>query len=160
MADAYVRDGTYAGTNFGSDPTLYAKSSTGSSVNRESYLTFDLTQLGNVGSATLRLYGALNTADDLDISLYDVPTTGWTEAGITWNNRPASGTTAVATQHLSSTAFGWYAFDITAWLQQQKAAGKTSASLAIKSDTLGTSAFAKFNSTEAGVNGPQLVVAG
>ncbi|MEC0207946.1 DNRLRE domain-containing protein [Paenibacillus ehimensis] len=44
IADAYVRSGAYAGANFGGDPRLVIKTSTGDG-DRRSYLKFDLSSL-------------------------------------------------------------------------------------------------------------------
>src|SRR5205814_42503 len=52
LADAYVRDGTYADQNFGSDPALFVKTEV-VDWNRDSYLKFDLSTVSSVGSARL-----------------------------------------------------------------------------------------------------------
>src|SRR5438270_5598869 len=61
LADAYVRDGSYASTNYGSSTALYVKTDT-TGFNRDSYLKFDLSSVSSIGSATLRLYGLLNSS--------------------------------------------------------------------------------------------------
>ena len=63
---------------------------------RESYLLFDLSQVGsaaNITSAKVRLFGnLLNTlASSAAIGLYPVADATWTENGLTWNNKPAAG---------------------------------------------------------------------
>ena len=58
-ADAYVRDGGDAGTNFGTATELVVKKS-GTGFNREAYVRFDLSALaGNVTGARLRVNGKL-----------------------------------------------------------------------------------------------------
>src|SRR3954470_2207441 len=58
-ADSYVRDGSYAGSNFGTATELDVKVS-GTDFNRETLLRFDISSAGStVTSAKLRLYGAL-----------------------------------------------------------------------------------------------------
>ena len=51
--------------------------------------------------------------------------TTWTETGITWNNKPASGTTALATVTIvnNSTTPRWYEWDVTAYLQAGEGGG-------------------------------------
>jgi beta-glucanase (GH16 family) len=87
-ADSYVRDGSYAGTNFGSANVLIVKSDA-TGYNRQSYLRFDLSQVtGKVQQATLYLtptgVGQTNVLDRLGVANNDT----WTESGLTWNNQP------------------------------------------------------------------------
>ena len=90
-ADTYVRSGSYADDNFGSDTILYVKEDSGNpDYTRETYLRFDLSSIpGNIVSAKVKLY------------MYDVEysTThyahlagdnSWQEHSITWNTRPAA----------------------------------------------------------------------
>ncbi|OXM83281.1 polysaccharide lyase family 8 super-sandwich domain-containing protein [Paenibacillus rigui] len=90
-ADAYVRDGTYVGTNYGADPSLVTKKST-SSYNREAYLLFDVSALtGPVSGATVHLVptsvGSAATTNAVAVAA----STTWTESGLTWSTKPASG---------------------------------------------------------------------
>ena len=52
--------------------------------------------------------------------------TTWSEHQITWNNRPSLGGTPLATVVLDNgtTTARWYELDVTAWLWQEKAAGR------------------------------------
>src|SRR5262249_43105065 len=51
-ADAYVRDGTSAGTNFGTTSDLQVKNG-GSGFNRITFLKFDISSVSSVNTATL-----------------------------------------------------------------------------------------------------------
>jgi Big-like domain-containing protein/carboxypeptidase family protein/beta-propeller repeat-containing protein/IPT/TIG domain-containing protein len=160
-ADAYVRDGASATTNFGTATTLQTQSSTAGN-NRETYLKFDLTTVTGITKATVRLYGSLSdaTASNVPASIYSVATTTWTESGsgsITWNTKPASGTSSLATTVIRDNAPRWYEFDVTSYLQAEKAAGRNVVSLAVK-NTAQSSPFASFNSKEAANNQPQLIL--
>jgi len=86
-----------------------------------------------------------------------VTNTTWTETGITWNNKPASGTTALATVTMvnNSTTSRWYEWDVTAYLQQEKAAGRNTVTLALK-NLANSSPFDSFRSKEATSNRPEL----
>ena len=87
-----------------------------------------------------------------------VASTTWSESGITWNNKPASGATALATVTMvNSTAARWYEWDVSAYLQAEKAAGRTSVTLVLK-NLANSSPFDTFRSKEASSNRPQLVV--
>jgi glucose/arabinose dehydrogenase len=161
-ADAYVRDGTGVGWNYGPDKQLLAKTSASAGLNRYSYLKFDLSTLGaTVGSAKLRLFGRMNETAGSSVvtGIYAAADTGWAESGLTWNNKPAFGSTALATARVTSDAARWYEWDLTDYLRQQKAAGKRFVTLVIK-NTTSTRATVGFNSDEAGSNKPQLVVTG
>jgi hypothetical protein len=156
-ADAHVRDGSFASTNYGAATSLEIKKST-TGYNRESYLRFDLSSTGPVGTAKLRLYGGLEsaTAPALTVAAYSVANTTWTEGGITWNNKPASGATLLASVPVSG-APGWREWDVSSYVGQQKAAGATSVSFVLRA-TASSDPRVLLNSDEAASNRPQLVL--
>lgn len=59
LADSYVRDGVYSNVNYGLSTELITKSGANSAYSRESYLKFDVSSVGGITSAKLRLYGRL-----------------------------------------------------------------------------------------------------
>ena len=161
-ADSYVRDGSYAAQNFGQVTPLEVKNVTAPGYSRQAYLSFDLSGVASadqITSAKVRLFGnLLNTAaPSIALGLYPVATS-WTESGLTWNNKPAPGTTAAATGTVTGATAKWYEFDVTNSLKQQKLAGAASVAFAIKGTATGEG-WAGFNSDEASTNKPQLVVA-
>lgn len=90
-SDSYVRDGTYAGLNYGNESTLEIKTST-QGFNRDAYLRFDLTSINTVTHAKLRVYAALTagTSSGTRVALAVYPVSdGWDESSVTWTNRPA-----------------------------------------------------------------------
>jgi hypothetical protein len=162
IADAYVRDGSSATTNFGTATTLQTQSNATIGNNRETYLKFDLATVTGISKATVRLYGSLSdtSGSNVPAGIYSVATTTWTESGsgsITWNNKPAAGVTPLATTVITNNVPRWYEFDVTAYLQAEKAAGRNVVSLAVK-NTSQSSPFASFNSREATTNQPQLIL--
>jgi alpha-tubulin suppressor-like RCC1 family protein/subtilisin family serine protease len=160
VADAYVRDGSYAATNFGTANPLQVKQSN-AGYNREAYFTFDLTPVaGSVTSAKLQLYGNINSANvsNLVLAVYPVASTSWTETGITWNNRPPAGSTALASLTVPDTTPRWYVWDVTSYVQSQKQAGQTRVSFDVRMTTFETGDYVVFNSREAPSNTPLLVV--
>ena len=88
--DAFVRDGTYSTINYGSVTALAVKGAAGTGYNRESYFYFPLpTNLGPVVSATFEATVAVGGTNVSSTTLsYTSP--AWTEAGLTWNNRPSA----------------------------------------------------------------------
>ena len=99
--DAYVRDGTYAGQNFGAATDLVVKRSANVGNSRESLLTFDLASVGTISGAKLRLFGRLSdtTSASLVTTVYPASGAAWAESAVTWNNRPAAGPTAPRDGH-------------------------------------------------------------
>jgi len=106
-ADAHVDEATPT-TNFGTATALRVDGGTGTHV--ESYLSFGLSGLsGTVRQATLRLWASSGTGDGPIVT----PTsTGWTENGITWSNKPASTGPGIADVAGISTGT-WVEVDVT-----------------------------------------------
>ena len=102
-ADAYVRGGTYANTNFGSETYLYLKSTPTLDFARKVYVRFDLpppaspltrarltlthaiVASGNDGPKTIAVHG-------LNDGMFGE---GWAESAITWNNAPGNDTAGI-----------------------------------------------------------------
>ena len=160
LADAYVRAGTYAAANFGFASELIVKRHATAAWEREAYLMFDISAEASVQSAVLRLFGGLSDARQpgIEVAIHPVGGTGWTESGITWNNKPASGASALATFTVSGTSAGWYSVDLTAYVQAQRGAGSRAIALALKG-TADTLPYASFGSRESEY-APQLTVSG
>jgi hypothetical protein len=155
-ADAYVRDGTYANTNFGTATALDNKTSA-AGYTRWSYLRFNIGS-GSINNATLRLIGKSQVAsENVTINVYGASNTTWSETGLTWNNKPASGTTVLGSKLISGTTSQAYTFDVSTYVKQQRAAGATAVTFVIKANTT-RDAIASFTSDEATSNQPQLVL--
>lgn len=90
-ADAYVRDGSYSSTNYGTDPDLLAKADA-AGYNRESYLTFDVSDLASAPSVKLVVTpDTVGTGGSAIVVCFAVAANDtWTESGVTWNNKPGS----------------------------------------------------------------------
>ncbi|MCS3796499.1 PQQ-dependent sugar dehydrogenase [Niastella sp. OAS944] len=161
--DAYVRDGASATITHGTtDSTLLitkVNPTTTTGNNRETYLLFNTGSVTSVSAATLRVYGIvdLTTVPGVPVGVFPVANTTWTENTLTWNNKPASGTTALATATVTNTAYSYITWDITSYVQSELQAGRTNISLALKSLT-GHDPRIFWKSAEAGSNPPQLVI--
>ena len=157
VADAHVRDGTSAGTNFGTATALEQKNSTTAGNNRRTFLRFAIDGLGStIGSATLRLDGSSVTSAKL-IGVYAVGDTSWGETTITFNNAPTIGAKQGASKSVGLTA-AYVEWDVTGYLQAQKTAGATAVSFEVKQDVANNEGPTTFASREAASNRPQLVV--
>jgi hypothetical protein len=158
-ADSYVRDGTTAGSNFGTTTSLQVRKSTTSGDTRYTVLKFDIADLSTITSATFRLNGKLDvtTNPSVTVQAFTASNATWTETGVTWNNKPTPSGSSLGQIAVSGTTAKWYTIDLTAWLKAQQAGGKTSVALVLTSP-IATTSMAVFSSDEASSNGPQLVV--
>jgi hypothetical protein len=160
VADAYVRDGTYAGTNYGTASTIDVKGDPDTGYNRKGFMKFDLTGRSgtSVSSAILKVYcNAVSAATP--VVIYGLSGTDtWVESGsssITWNNQPGS-TGAVTIGTLNITAAGWYNIDVTSYVNSQMSGDKKMTfKLQVEN---GNGATLSFNSKENAANKPALTV--
>lgn len=162
--DAYVRDGSNATTTFGTTDaaSLVTKVAPAGQANnnRESYLLFDLSSVtGTVTGATLKVNG--HTEDNRDanvvVGAYTVSNTSWTESTLTWNNKPASATTALATATVTDATARYYNWNVASYIQSELAAGRTKVSFVLKNQQE-TQGRLLWNSKETGSNAPQLTI--
>ena len=158
-ADTYARDGTFAGTNFGAATELVAKRSATVGNTRETFLRFDLSSVGSIGTAKLRLFGRLSntTNPSVTTTVFNSSNNTWGESTLTWNNRPAAGTTSRGSITVSGTTARWYELNLTTFLKAERAAGRNVVTLVLKNGTA-TDSQVLFNSDEAAANRPELVV--
>jgi hypothetical protein len=157
-ADAYVRDGTNAGANFGTATDLEVKKA-GSGFNRVSYIKFDLSGVSTINTVMLDLFGKISDTQNANItaSIFSVADTSWSETGITFNNAPAASATALAGVTVTGTTLQMVHADVTAYVKAQFAAGHKVICFALKG-AASSNSFVQFNSREAGAQTPALVV--
>jgi hypothetical protein len=143
-----VRDGGSANTNFGTVNELPVKLDTAGFV-RESFLQFDVTGLGDIASAKLRLTPVSGATDSGTALSYEfVAVDSWTEAGITWNTKPAGSGTVLGTR-TGYTLLSPVKIDV-AGKTQTEAAGDGRLSLRIFATVAGSSKIVGFASREHG----------
>ena len=129
VADAYVRSGTSAGTNFGTATTVDVKSTTDANTKRNGFLRFSLAGVAaTVLSAKLRLYGnAVTSAKATNV--HSVADITWSETAITWNypttNAGGPAMSAMPLQRPRPWAItaAYVEWDVTGYIQDQKTAG-------------------------------------
>jgi PKD repeat protein len=126
--DTYVRDGPFAGQNYGRETVLIAKAaSTG--FNRQAFVGFDIASLRGgpaVRSARLRLYSTY-TAADLQLCVVRDPS--WREGTLTWNSKPRVESAPLA--RFATTAGTTVELDVTAHVQGELAGTSPRLSFAI-----------------------------
>jgi hypothetical protein len=145
--DAYVKSGVNAAINYGTATVLEAKTqATGADVNRQIYLTFDLSSFtGTVTAANVQLDRSAGLAN-VAMTVHECSNVAWSETGITWDNKPAQGA-AVTTVTLTA-ANGLYTFDVGAYVAARKAAGATAVTMVLIGAEQGGTAQQVFSSKE------------
>lgn len=99
-ADAFVRAGTFATTNFGTSPTLVVKNSATADTQRKSYIRFDLSgqDMNTTPNASLQFAVSSAWVDATPWQVYGLKNAdageSWGENAITWNNAPANTTSS------------------------------------------------------------------
>lgn len=158
--DAYVRDGTYAATNYGTAATVDVKGDADEGYNRKGFVRFDLTgRTGSpVASALLKIYCNAVSAST-PVKVYGLTGSDeWIESGtggITWNNQPGS-TGAVLVGTIQVSTAGWYTIDATGFVNSQLGGDKKMTfKLQVENNN---GATISFNSKENTANKPVLTV--
>jgi hypothetical protein len=156
-ADAHVRDGSSAGTNFGTATALEQKFSTVTGNHRRTFLRFDLAGVtGTVSAARLRVRGNSVTTAKL-VGAYGIADVTWGETTINFGNAPQIGGKIGGSQNVGTTA-AWIEWDVGSYVAAQKAAGATAVSFELKQDAANNETPTTFVSRQAASNRPELVV--
>lgn len=155
-ASTYVRDGSYASTNYGNQTTMVVKNtnSTNSGYTRRSLTKFDLTGLtGTVKRAVLWVHGNVQDSAGTETTLraFALGSSSWSESTVTWSSAPALGS-ALGSGPVSGTT-DWVALDVTSAV----AAASGTVSLAVY-EPLGAVGLAAVLDTRLGARPPQLQV--
>lgn len=167
-ADTWVQGAdAFLNTNYGADAQLQVKRTLnpGSGRGRRGFLRFDTNALaGNITSARLRIFARLTDANlpPTGMIIQKVTDTLWDELGVTWNNQPVVASPNALAQITVTEATGqYYEFDLTSFIQAERAAGRMTVSFRlINQQPTGNSgaSFTAVNSREAAANQPQLVI--
>lgn len=122
IEDSFVRGGTYAGDQYGSQNTMTVKlRASNASYDRAGYLKFDTTSLsGSVSSAILKIYV---TSIHSNTSSYTVEARGinndaWSETSINATNQPTEAGSALGTVTVSQKG-AYVSFDVTSFVNSQ-----------------------------------------
>ena len=161
VADAQVRGGIYANTNYGNSSILATQNATNSANNvYQSYLRFNIGSLGSSSvSVKLRLFGNLFNSSNpsATVQVYNVPSLAWGETTITYNHRPTAQTTVLASAVVTGTTGTYYEFDVTDFVNARRLAGATAVSFEVRNATVTNYNQVNFNSKEKPTNKPQLL---
>lgn len=159
VADAYVQNGTYANTNYGTASYLTVKND-GTGYFRNSYLKFNLSSITSpIKKATVYLVAVSEGASGFTNQAILVTNNSWTETGITWNSAPPMSTTLLGSWAVPATG-SQVGFDVTAQALSAQSNGNL-LSIGITSPTnAGSTAWVEYGSKENGTTAyrPMLVV--
>lgn len=169
IADTWVQGAdAFRNTNYGTSPELQVKRTLnpGAGRGRRGFLRFDTSTItGAIFSAKLRIHARLTDASlpPTGMIVQKVTDTAWNELSVTWNNQPAvESPTALASITVTGATSQYYEFDLTSFIQAERAAGRTSVSFRlINQQATGNSGafYTSVTSREAEGNRPQLVIA-
>jgi hypothetical protein len=156
LADAYIRNGSFASTNYGSDTSLIVKGSTASNYQRSTYLKFSLSNVASITSATLRVYGRnVDSQTALNLSCYGIDNDTWSESNLISNNAPQPTAAAISVASVNNLS-KYIDFNVTNFVKAQLGGDKI-AGLLIK-EPANKNVVTQFNSKENKVNKPLLVI--
>ncbi|MGY1423597.1 CBM96 family carbohydrate-binding protein [Bacillus cereus] len=146
-ADAYVRNGSYANTNYGSTTDLIVKLDGNNGYGRESYIRYDLSALSeSVEKATISLTVVGRGRSGIKNQAKTVNDNSWVESKITWNNRPL-GKEVITTFSVPEVNKS-VKIDVTQQVKDSLANGQNHLSLVITSSTNSTDVDARYASKE------------
>lgn len=137
--DAWVRDGSFANTNYGATNTLTIKKD-GDGYNREVYFKFNLenTSFDEIDNVYLKLSVSYANISIQSTSWQIVPVANtWTESTLTWANRPSALAEPIATVN-GLPAGSDVQVDITEYVRSEYKKGNKIISLHVSSTTKGS----------------------
>jgi hypothetical protein len=155
-ADTYVWDNNPS-SNYGTQSTLFVKDGS-SGWDRVSYIRFPVSSLdGAASSVTLKLKVMVvggEGAGDRPIEVRQLANDSWSETGTTWNNRPSTTGTLIATIPDAGMVGQTYEVDVTSYVNTQSTGDGTASFVLIQST--GTNRLVEFGSRENTGNKPTL----
>jgi len=156
VADTYAFGGS-TGTNYGTALVLGAKDDGTSSVSfdRVAFVKFDLSGLSFTPTTATLVLATDATTQAGTVTVNQCTTDSWTETGLTWTNKPATGS-SIGTATTTAGVVADKSINVSSYVNSQY----TSDSTKIVSFALtGNNAQLYLKSREAGAgNGPELVV--
>ncbi|RZL40461.1 MAG: DNRLRE domain-containing protein [Rubrivivax sp.] len=154
-ADAHVRNGSYAATNYGASTVLDVKKEA-VGYDRQSFVKFDLNGItGAVSSATLRLYVTAAGATGIVNQAFLAASDGWTETGLTWNNKPAASTPLGSWTAVSGSAVD---IDVTSQVVSALSGDKLVSVLVDAAANTGSDGWTQYASRNAATHKPALLI--
>lgn len=165
--DAYVKGATpEAGYGYATRLQVKRTLNPGSGKGRQAYLRFDTSSVtGDITRAVLRLNGRLNRVTPLNQNIpcaaFPVSNSTWTEGGLTWLNKPRPDVPfELARVIVTDDQPRWYDFDITAFINSERAAGRFATGVLLRNMTSGEAGdfYTEFVARDEGGLQPRLIL--
>ncbi|HEY6914472.1 MAG TPA: DUF5040 domain-containing protein [Paludibacter sp.] len=158
--DAYVHQAN-ATTSYTTDQFVQVKTTT-DNYSREAFFTFNLNNISATDEKMIfRTYFYQNVypanASLVENHLVEIDGNTDNYSTLTWNTRPTNMTKIGETLIYPTDMGGYVSWDITSWVKEQIAAGRTKATLRLKVINSG-SGLLYFYSSESATNKPQLII--
>jgi hypothetical protein len=129
-ADAFVRSGSSSRRNYGSEKTLELRSASRDRVS-ESYLQFNIGGMEpSLTNATLWVYAMLDQPGRVTGVVRSFVPAPIDEQQMTWQNRPEH-IAVIGRFEVTGVSPVWYQIDVTRYVQEELAAGRSLASFAL-----------------------------
>jgi hypothetical protein len=153
--DTYVRDGSYAGSNFGSATEMQVRTASVTGNSRRGFISFDVSSDASLASAKLRLYVAQSgMSENLVLEVHAVANTAWNENTLHWNNQPAMDQ-VLGSVVTSGTGYVLYEFDVTDYVRDALIAHNATVSFGLYNPS-SASPYLKVATSNAATNKPVL----
>ncbi|MFZ4507154.1 MAG: S8 family serine peptidase [Fimbriimonas sp.] len=137
--DSFVRDGTFATTNYGSSFTISTVNKGVVTFNRRAYFKIDTSAVpGTVSKVLLRFQAAKWASANTSVSVNAYPTsTAWSQNTLTWNNAPSASAGPISAVTITNPGyvFNWYTIDITNYVRAERDNGRPVVSLYLQTPT-------------------------
>jgi hyaluronate lyase len=147
VADAYVRDGSYANTNYGSAIDMPIKNDAVGYA-RKAFLRFSLAGVGlPITGARVVLTPSSEGQSGFANQAFLVSNDTWGESTITWNNAPAIGTTLLGNWNVPGVGTP-VSFDVTAQAQSALAGDKLLSLAVVSPANVGSNGWVNYASKE------------
>lgn len=136
-----------------------------SSANRRAFVKLDLTEIAAVAptrieAVTFDFYqnGSGGKTDSMQAKIVDIDPNSWNESEVVWTTMPATyGLPAAAVQTIAKREKSYQSFDITNYIKEKIAEGKTEISFSLDNEPASEWGLS-WNSREAAENKPRLTV--
>jgi hypothetical protein len=153
--DTYARDGSYAGSNFGTAAEMQVRTASVTGNSRQGFLSFDVSSYASITSAKLQLYVAQSgVSEDLVLEVHAVSNTAWHENTLNWNNQPVMGQ-LLGSIMTSGTGYVLYEFDVTDYVRGEIIANHAAVSFGLYNPG-SASPYLKIATANAATNKPVL----
>ncbi len=157
--DAYVRDGEFSSTTFGTTDSQHLQviKSDSEGETRITYIQFNLSNVNpEFHTVVLELYGTAPTGTVIEAR--GGATDSWSQSALTWENRTEPATNALSPASFPNNNYRWWTWNVSDFVRQQYDDGVNSVNLVIMGAETSSNGPAVFNSRENGQNRPRLRV--